>query len=428
MYQYQRLVEKIFVVITLFFYTGAIDPFISETHFLYPIKLVLPNTCLAISLILILTRWKRVVNIVVREKLLWVLLAVALVSPFWSDTPMLTLEKIMPLVRVTVFGVYLATCYSLREQLQLFAWMFGAASVLSLLFALFLPSYGVMGRGFVANLEDVIHTGAWRGVYVHKNDLGNITALGGVTFFLNATNNFSFRKIMWAGFIMSLAVILGSKSQTGFLVVLIAMVLTPFYKALRWHHKKALPFLIMTILITGVIAILFVSNTEFILNSLGRDATLTGRTEIWPVVINKIQERPWLGYGYETFWLGKWEGETADVWREIGGDFQPTHAHSGFLELYLGLGLIGLIIFAVSFLSISLQALMWARHVQGAEGLAPLLYLTCLVFMNLSESRFMIGTIHWLIYVTITVSMHSTVNKLNIWNLANQGKVRVVYN
>ena len=150
MYKYQRLIEKIFAVISLFFYTGAIDPFISETHILYPIKLVLPNTCLVISLVLILARWKRVVNIITREKLLWVLLGIALVSPFWSDTPMLTLEKIMPLVRVTVFGVYLATCYSLHEQLQMFTWMFGAISFLSLLFAILLPSYGVMGRGFVA--------------------------------------------------------------------------------------------------------------------------------------------------------------------------------------------------------------------------------------------------------------------------------------
>ncbi|BDA74954.1 O-antigen polymerase [Rivularia sp. IAM M-261] len=428
MYKYQRLIEKIFAVLSLFFYTGAIDPFISETHILYPIKLVLPNTCLVISLVLILARWKRVVNIITREKLLWVLLGIALVSPFWSDTPMLTLEKIMPLVRVTVFGVYLATCYSLHEQLQMFTWMFGAISFLSLLFAILLPSYGVMGRGFVANIEDVIHTGAWRGVFVHKNDLGNITSLSAVTFFLNATSNAKFRQLMWAGFIISTAVILGSKSQTALVVILIVMILTPFIKALRWNHTKALPFLIITILISGVTSLLLVNNAESILTSLGRDITFTGRTEIWPVVFNKIQERPWLGYGYETFWLGKWEGETADVWREIGGGFEPIHAHNGFLDLYLSLGLIGLIALVISLLSISLKALIWVRRVQGAEGLVPLLYLTCLVLMNLSESRFMIGTIHWLLYVTITISMHSTLNKLDIWNLASQGKVRIVYN
>ena len=275
---------------------------------------------------------------------------------------------------------------------------------------------------------EVLSPGAWRGVFVHKNDLGNITSLSAVTFFLNATSNAKFRQLMWAGFIISTAVILGSKSQTALVVILIVMILTPFIKALRWNHTKALPFLIITILISGVTSLLLVNNAESILTSLGRDITFTGRTEIWPVVFNKIQERPWLGYGYETFWLGKWEGETADVWREIGGGFEPIHAHNGFLDLYLSLGLIGLIALVISLLSISLKALIWVRRVQGAEGLVPLLYLTCLVLMNLSESRFMIGTIHWLLYVTITISMHSTLNKLDIWNLASQGKVRIVYN
>ncbi|MCJ8280710.1 MAG: hypothetical protein MJK14_12645 [Rivularia sp. ALOHA_DT_140] len=70
----------------------------------------------------------------------------------------------MPLVRVTVFGVYLATCHTLRDQLQMFTLTFAVALLLSLVFGLLLPSYGVMGRGFVANIEDVVHSGAWRGI------------------------------------------------------------------------------------------------------------------------------------------------------------------------------------------------------------------------------------------------------------------------
>ncbi|MEO0686388.1 MAG: O-antigen ligase family protein, partial [Cyanobacteria bacterium J06649_11] len=365
-------------------------------------------------------RWERVLNIIVREKFLWILLAIAIASPLWSDTPILTQENLMPLVRVTVFGVYLATCHSLRDQLQMFTLMFAVALLLSLVFGLLLPSYGVMGRGFVANIEDVVHSGAWRGIYVHKNDLGNIMSLSAITFFLNANASSRYRKIMWIGFAIAMAVIFASQSSTALVVVLVVVVLTPFYKALRWNYTKALPFFIITILIGGVLALLSVNSAEMILTSLGRDTTLTGRTEIWPIVFNKIQERPWLGYGYETFWYGEWGGETADVWRQLGGGFEPVHAHNGFLDLYLGLGLIGLVVFGISLIRNSLSALFWARHVQGAEGFLPLLYLTALILMNLSESRFMIGSIHWLIYVTITISMHSTVNKLSLENIINK--------
>ncbi len=427
MFNYQLFAEKTFVFISLFLYTGAIAPFVSEEHLYYPVKEALPSIGLVISLLLIFARWKRVLSIIVREKFLWILLLIAIVSPLWSDTPNLTQESLMPLVRVTVFGVYLATCHSLSEQLQIFTLMFGIASLLSLIFGLFLPSYGVVGRGFVANIEDVVHTGAWRGIYVHKNDLGNIMSLSAITFFLNAMVNSKYRKMMWVGFIMTMGVIFASQSSTALLVVLVVMVLTPFYKALRWNFSKALPFFILIILIGGVLALLLVSNAEMILTSLGRDITLTGRTEIWPVVLNKIQERPWLGYGYETFWLGKWGGETADVWRQLGGGFEPVHAHNGFLDLYLGLGLIGLVFFGLSLIRNTLSAVFWARYVRGAEGLLPLLYLTALILMNLSESRFMIGSIHWLIYVTVTISMHSTVNKLSGENIVNHNNISLVY-
>ncbi|MCJ8279466.1 MAG: hypothetical protein MJK14_05910 [Rivularia sp. ALOHA_DT_140] len=82
--------------------------------------------------------------------------------------------------------------------------------------------------------------------------------------------------------------------------------------------------------------------------------------------------------------------------------------------------MIGLVVFGFSLIRNSLSGLFWARHVQGAEGFLPLLYLTALILMNLSESRFMIGSIHWLIYVTITISMHSTVNKLSLENIINK--------
>jgi exopolysaccharide production protein ExoQ len=423
-----RFIEKAFAVISLFFYTGAIAPFVSETHVLYPVKQALPNVCFTITLLLIIPRWKRVLNIILKEKILWILLAIAIASPLWSDTPMVTLEVIIPLVRVTIFGIYLATCYSFHEQLQIFTWMFGIASFLSLVFGLFLPTYGVVGQGFVANIEDSIHTNAWRGIYVHKNDLGNMMCFSVVTFFLNAIANSKYRQIMWTGFIISVAVIFGSTSQTALLVVLLAMLLIPFYKALRWHHTKALPFFIITILIGGIIAILSISSAETVLTSLGRDITFTGRTEIWDAVVGKIQQRPWLGYGYETFWLGGWEGETADVWRELGEGFEATHAHNGFLQICLGLGFIGMVIFGISFVSIGLQALNWARYVKGSEGLIPLVYLTPLLLINLSESRLMIGSIYWIIYVTIKFSMHSHLNKLNIWNIVDKRKIKMAFN
>ena len=53
--------------------------------------------------------------------------------------------------------------------------------------------------------------------------------------------------------------------------------------------------------------IFFASDVVFGL--LGKDATLTGRTQIWAAIMRQIDQRPWLGYGYAAIWdepTGQW--------------------------------------------------------------------------------------------------------------------------
>ena len=55
-------------------------------------------------------------------------------------------------------------------------------------------------------------------------------------------------------------------------------------------------------IVSGLIAIGFVLNADFIFDLFGKDQTLTGRTLIWPYVIDDISERPILGWGFHAFW------------------------------------------------------------------------------------------------------------------------------
>ena len=47
---------------------------------------------------------------------------------------------------------------------------------------------------------------------------------------------------------------------------------------------------------------LALDNFKRVTGVLGRDPTLTGRTEIWRFAIKSIASRPFLGYGYDVFW------------------------------------------------------------------------------------------------------------------------------
>lgn len=77
-----------------------------------------------------------------------------------------------------------------------------------------------------------------------------------------------------------------------------------------------------------------------IIEAAGRDATLTGRTELWDVVL-QMQQHPILGFGFDSFWLGDRLKTLQDRWY-----FRPTQAHSGYIEMYLNLGLFGCVVFA----------------------------------------------------------------------------------
>jgi O-antigen ligase len=350
-----RLAEKIFVVFSLLFFTDAILPVVNEVSGIQ-INLII-QVCLvgiqAGSVLLLFAWWRKVFHTASKEKLLWILLGIVVVSVFWSDAPITTLGSIRNLLPVILLGVYFAARYSLKEQLQLLAWMLGIAALLSVAFALALPSYGVMGIAPNSKAEALSHVGAWRGIYSHKNVLGRIMVLSAVVFLLLATNSHKYRWLLWTGFGLSAGLILLSTSKTSLIIFLTLVFLLPLYKALRWNYSLAVPFFITVVLTGGSVAILFLGNAEILLGAFGRDLTLTGRTELWAAVLEKIWQRPWLGYGYFGFWRGL-EGASTDVLE--CSPMEAPHSHNGLLDLWLDLGLLGLSVFILSFIAVCLRS------------------------------------------------------------------------
>jgi O-antigen ligase len=76
------------------------------------------------------------------------------------------------------------------------------------------------------------------------------------------------------------------------------------------------------------------------LNLLGRDATLTDRTEVWHDAL-ELQPDPIFGAGFESFWLGK---RLDKLWARWW--WQPNQAHNGYIETYLNLGWVGIVLLA----------------------------------------------------------------------------------
>ncbi|MEO1762316.1 MAG: O-antigen ligase family protein [Cyanobacteria bacterium J06629_18] len=405
---FQELSEKIFVVLSLFFFTGAISGLIAPTNPLDSVRQTLIYVGHSLTLILIAILWRKVFAIVIKEKLLWILIGTVCASVIWSDLPMVTLERILPLLRVTIFGIYFSARFTIKEQLNLLAWAFSLAALLSLIVCVAVPSYGVVGAGLIVGQEELVHSGAWRGIYNHKTFLGSIMSLGSLILLFCGLDKLQYRHpwTIFSAFLISTFVLLRSTTIAALLIFLISVLLVLFFQLERKRFDLFITLFLGFSLVGSLLVTVIVSNAENIFNSFGRDATISGRTLIWPLLINKIQERPWLGYGYDTFWKGGWEGEVADIWRALIAGFEPPHAHNGFLEICLDIGFVGLAIFVVWFVFSCLRSLVWLHQNQTIEGIAPIILLIHILLLSLTESYFMRGNIYWLIYVTMTLSIY----------------------
>jgi exopolysaccharide production protein ExoQ len=326
---------------------------------------------------------------------LLVILVVACASVAWSEDKTFTFVKAMALLGTSMVGYYLAVRFSNSELLLILARVLLASEALSLVFIFFLPAYGV-GSGDFA--------GMWQGIYPHKNLLGmNMSLAFLVLFVLSSTP----RKAGWAYRLtaaLSLVLVLFSQSATS-LVLCAVTAACLISKALFRNHLKALlvamAFLLTMVLMTGGVA----SDLDRAATAVDRDMTLTGRTELWATVWIMVIEHPLLGYGYGAFWRGL-DGPSAVVWKLSG--FQAFYSHNGFLDVWLDLGIVGLILVLFSLL-ISFRAAFWLwRTAPTLEGSWPFLFLIYLVISNMAEGSLLrINFLPWILYIAIALQLSS---------------------
>jgi O-antigen ligase len=122
-----------------------------------------------------------------------------------------------------------------------------------------------------------------------------------------------------------------------------------------------------------------------VLAALGRDPTFTNRTRIWQLALEYIARRPWFGYGYGGFW----RADSADAnifWAALG--FKTPHAHNGWLELMLGMGIAGAAIAALAWLAAVYRTLRVATSAHAEHVAFCLALLAGSFFENLSEFEF----------------------------------------
>ena len=125
--------------------------------------------------------------------------------------------------------------------------------------------------------------------------------------------------------------------------------------------------------------------------------TLTGRTELWSELLTYVGARPILGYGFEGFWGPM---HTANVSLSLG--WVVPHAHNGYIEMLLDLGVVGLLLFVVTLLSGVLHAQRQLRVSPGdTEALFSLTLLLWVIVAMVSEK--VLPQTHYAAFLTMVV-------------------------
>ena len=317
-------------------------------------------------------------------------------SVSWSSSPLITLKAVIILGCINIVATYLVGQYEDQELFDIPMWSMAIIALMS----------NVIRKR--TNLSSANPAGGLAGVLPSKNQLGTLMAVATVLWFLRANNSSKQRWLSWGIVAISFILIPQAKSTGGlflFITLFTLTLLTNFLKKLRFRYAVIVTMSLL--LITILINILIVANVERILGAAGEDMTLTGRTDIWSDILPTVQQHLWLGHGSYAFWQNWREaGNPAAKW--ISGPWMPPHAHNGFFDVTVDLGLIGLVIFLLSFLVTFIQAIWYLLKIRGYEAAIPLIILAYAFQVNLSESQFLRPYLLWFWYVLVTVKLSVT--------------------
>jgi len=334
-----------------------------------------------------------------KQGLLFAFLLFALLSMIWSVAWMTTLQRSTIFLFASLAGAYLATRYSLVNFLRILFWVGVAILGFSLALAVMYPGIGTH--------MNYPYYGSWRGIFWHKNHLGNLFPMFSLVFLLTFSHeNAAISKLEKITslplYIISLLLVYLSKSAAGYIIE--AVLLFGFILAMVWlkfaARLKRKHYLGALLGIIAGIAVLLL-NLDFVFGLLNRESTLTGRVPMWTYLMEHFfLQKPWLGYGFGTFW--SIEEHRLRMQSFVGWRYPVLIGDNGFVDILMNLGVLGLLLFLVIYFLLWIKAIRFAVARRDVAGFLPALFLLYTLFANLSFSLFMeIEVLVWMTLVAV---------------------------
>ncbi len=353
---------------------------------------------LAIFLALYALSFSRLVNngnlilaVMRRDRLLSAFIIWIGASTFWSINPGLTARRTAALVLTTGFAVFLVIRFPLQEIIRMSAISFGIGTLLSYFFIFAIPASGVAGSG-------------WIGIFDNKNSLGRHEALATIVSLMAASSDKRWRSVFALQALASMGLILGATSATAIIGMLAIL---GNYTVFRLFRSRDTLFgaVVFSLFATGLgSVVLAYGNLERLAGLLGKDVSLTGRTDLWSAVWREIGRRPLLGWGYDAYWNGFFS-PAHELWVEM--DWLPPHSHNAILDYLLVIGIPGAGLFVAAFVRGMYRATRFIRENPGGLALFPIMMLSYGFIFSLTEAGVVGRTARWVLFVVALLTAGS---------------------
>lgn len=308
-----------------------------------PLDRALLAVLVLLGLAVLFRRKHRVAGIVRSNSAIFLFVLYCAFSIAWSDFPAIAFKRwVKSLGDITMVLIVLTENNPLTAVKR---WLSRAGFLLVPLSILFIKYFPDLGRGY-----NRFTWGAfYKGVAMGKNELGIICLIFGIfavwriLHIRNERQRARSRAPLTAMLILLVMIswlFWMANSMTSLACFITSSILVLAAGLRLSLRKRWLIHATIAAMLAVIVSTLFFGMGSEIVETMGRSPTLTGRTDLWALVLN-MSGNPLLGSGFESFWLGsRLEKIWAIYW------WHPNEVHNGYIEVFLNLGWIGVVLLA----------------------------------------------------------------------------------
>jgi O-antigen ligase len=351
----------------------------------------------SLCLILIAFRFSSVLSLSLRNKMMLAFPVLAILSGAWSTDPLQSVISGVILLVFTLFAIYVGSRFPFQKQFELVMLMGAIVLPASVLAALFIPSIGTDGAH-------------WRGVLAHKQNCAAVAMFCLITA-LHWEYSGIYQRISRAVYmVLCLVLIVMSQSRTGWFLTVVALVLSgAIWLLQKMPAQQALAILLIGVLLVAGATYVIRAHSVSLLDSVGKDSTLSQRTSIWASVWGAILRRPILGYGFGAFWRGLY-GPSQGIVLDAGWGL--SQAQDGFLDVWLGIGVVGVALLGLMTLQAirnAFRCFYWQANQAYVRWCIVVILITLL--FNIGETTIARLQLVWFLFLLACIGLDQAVSK-----------------